>query len=51
MEDRDLKKREMLAEDEVLYMVALACSKGLDMYAPVKLQMVMSRDFPPRPPR
>ena len=41
MEDRDRKKREMLVEDEVPYMAALACSKGLGM-PPVKLQMVMS---------
>lgn len=37
MEDRDPKKREILAKDEVPYMAALTYLKGLDIHTPVKL--------------
>lgn len=50
MKDKDPKKREMLAPDEVPYIVPLACSKGLDK-TPLKLQMVTSIMSPASLPR
>ena len=42
IEDKDREKRKLLAPDEIPYVAPLACAKGSDMHAPVKLQMMMS---------
>ena len=48
IEDNDRKTRKILGRGEILYVAPLACSKRSDIYAPVKLQMVMSQHDPPR---
>ena len=48
IEDKDRKKREILAPDQIPYVAPLACSKGLGGY-PVKLELVISQyNQPPR---
>ena len=46
--EKDREERKLLVQHGIPYVAPLACAKGSDMHAPVKLQMMMSPNSLPR---